>query len=65
MPEEDLERLRFGESIGVDLVALSFVRRAEDVSQLSARSTRTPLIAKIEKPQAVERPEEIVRRRTA
>ncbi len=31
VPEEDLDMLRFGESIGVDLVALSFVRTAEDV----------------------------------
>ena len=32
VPEEDLDMLRFGESIGVDLVALSFVRTAEDVT---------------------------------
>ena len=31
VPEEDLELLRHGESIGVDMVALSFVRAAEDV----------------------------------
>ena len=31
VPEEDLEHLRTGEQIGVDLVALSFVRRAEDI----------------------------------
>src|SRR5204863_3254921 len=34
VPEEDLDRLRFGESIGVDLIALSFVRTAEDVSSV-------------------------------
>jgi len=59
MPEEDLELLRFGESLGVDLVALSFVRRAEDVTDVR-RHTRLPLIAKIEKAQAVERAEEII-----
>ena len=38
VPEEDLEHLRTGERIGVDMVALSFVRRAEDVR--SCASTR-------------------------
>src|SRR5438270_655705 len=60
VPEEDLDMLKFGESIGVDLVALSFVRTAEDVSSVR-RHTRLPLIAKIEKPQAVETAEEIIR----
>ena len=60
VPEEDLEHLRTGERIGVDLVALSFVRREEDIAHVRAH-TRLPLIAKIEKPQAVERAREIVR----
>src|SRR5215218_1700558 len=60
VPEEDLDHVRTGERIGVDLVALSFVRRAEDVTSLR-KHTRLPLIAKIEKPQAVQRAEEIVR----
>ena len=60
MPEEDLEHLAVGEKIGVDLVALSFVRRAEDVEFVRGH-TRLPLVAKIEKPQAVQRAEEIVR----
>jgi pyruvate kinase len=60
VPEEDLEHVRTGEQIGVDLVALSFVRRAEDITFLR-KHTRLPLIAKIEKPQAVQRAEEIVR----
>lgn len=60
VPHEDLELLRFGESIGVDLVALSFVREPQDVTEVR-KHTRTPLIAKIEKPQAVERAEEIIR----
>jgi pyruvate kinase len=60
VPEEDLVHVRTGEKIGVDLVALSFVRRAEDITFLR-KHTRLPLIAKIEKPQAVQRAEEIVR----
>jgi pyruvate kinase len=60
VPEEDLDMLRFGESIGVDVVALSFVRTAEDIETVR-RHTRLPLIAKIEKPQAVEAAEDIIR----
>ncbi len=60
VPEEDLDMLRFGESIGVDLVALSFVRTAEDVTSVR-KHTRLPLIAKIEKPQAVDSAEDIIR----
>jgi pyruvate kinase len=60
VPEEDLEHLRAGQQIGVDLVALSFVRRPEDVLFVREH-TRTPLIAKIEKPQGVERAEEILK----
>jgi len=60
VPLEDLEHVRTGEQIGVDLIALSFVRRAEEVTSLR-KHTRLPLVAKIEKPQAVMRAEEIVR----
>jgi pyruvate kinase len=60
VPEQDLDMLRFGESIGVDLVALSFVRTAEDVTGVR-KHTRLPLIAKIEKPQAVDAADEIMR----
>ena len=60
VPKEDLELLRHGESIGVDMVALSFVRRPEDIEQVREH-TRLPLIAKMEKPQAVERADEILR----
>ena len=52
--------LAFGESIGVDVVALSFVRSAEDVETVRAH-TRLPLVAKIEKPQAVQDAEAIIR----
>jgi pyruvate kinase len=60
VPEEDLDMLRFGEQIGVDVVALSFVRTAEDIETVR-RHTRLPLVAKIEKPQAVDAAEEIIR----
>jgi pyruvate kinase len=60
VPAEDLEMLKFGESIGVDVVALSFVRAAEDITTVR-KHTRLPLIAKIEKPQAVDSAEDIIR----
>jgi pyruvate kinase len=60
VPAEDLRHLADGERIGVDLVALSFVRNPEDIT-LVREHTRLPLIAKIEKPQAVEQAEAILR----
>jgi pyruvate kinase len=60
VPEEDLDHLRAGVRMGVDLVAVSFVRRPEDITALREH-TRAPLIAKFEKPQAVERAEEILK----
>ncbi|HLW95308.1 MAG TPA: pyruvate kinase [Solirubrobacteraceae bacterium] len=60
VPQRDLELLRHGESIGVDLVALSFVRSASDIEFVRER-TRLPLIAKIEKPQAVENAEAVLK----
>jgi pyruvate kinase len=54
---KDRADLDFGLNLGVDMVALSFVRRAEDVDDAKAlireRGNGQPLIAKIEKPQAV------------
>jgi pyruvate kinase len=60
VPEEDLHLLRHGESIGVDMVALSFVQRPEDIESVREH-TRLPLIAKMEKPAAVERAAEILK----
>jgi len=60
VPEEDLKHLAAGEKIGVDIVALSFVRSAEDI-ELVREHTRLPLVAKIEKPQAVDNAEAIIR----
>lgn len=59
VPDEDLAHLKAGIAIGVDLVALSFVRSAADV-EFVREHTRIPLIAKIEKPQAVEHIDEII-----
>jgi pyruvate kinase len=65
--EKDKEDLSFALSHRVDWVALSFVRRAEDVYQLrdlirqqSEFGRLTPIVAKIEKPEAVDNIQEIV-----
>jgi len=57
--EDDLALLQAGERMGVDIVALSFVQRPEDIKRFRDH-TRIPLIAKVEKPQAVQRLEAIV-----
>ena len=55
--DKDRVDLEFGLSQGVDYVAMSFVRRAADVEQLKAliaqAGKHTPIVAKIEKPQAL------------
>jgi pyruvate kinase len=53
---KDLTDLRSGLAAGVDFVALSFVRNADDVIALRERmgARRVPIIAKIEKPEAVQ-----------
>ena len=57
LTRKDLHDLSFGLSRGVDFVALSFVRRAEDVQDLKRRIRRagkdTHVIAKLEKAQAL------------
>ena len=65
--EKDREDLRFALAQGVDWVALSFVRTVGEVEELkgcirelSAFSHQTPVIAKIEKPEAVERIDAII-----
>ncbi|TVS10543.1 MAG: pyruvate kinase [Gammaproteobacteria bacterium] len=54
---KDVADLAFGVAQGVDFIALSFVQRAEDVAEAQAliqsHGAAIPLIAKIEKPQAV------------
>ena len=65
LTEKDKHDLEFGLSIGVDYVALSFVRKAEEVQELrdicERRGRPTPIVAKIETPNAVERLDSIVR----
>jgi pyruvate kinase len=62
--ESDLAWIDFAVDHGVDLLAVSFVRRREDLEsvdlRLAQRDCDTPVIAKIEKPQAAENAEEIV-----
>jgi pyruvate kinase len=64
MSEKDSEDLRWALRQGVDMVALSFVRSAKDIDivhKIMAEEGRTvPVIAKIEKPQAVENLDEII-----
>jgi pyruvate kinase len=61
---KDLDDLAFALALGVDLVALSFVRAPEDAAAvrraMDAAGARLPVIAKLEKPEAVARLEEIV-----
>ena len=62
--EEDIALMDAGLTMGLDLFALSFVRRREDLDpvrrHLAERGTDVPLIAKIEKPQAAANGEEII-----
>jgi len=64
LSEKDKDDLRWGIRIGADFIALSFVRSAadyEDVARIMTEEGRTvPVIAKVEKPQAVDNLEEIV-----
>lgn len=64
MSEKDIEDLRWGLRQGVDWVALSFVRSAADIDDvhriMDEEGIRVPVIAKVEKPQAVANIDEIV-----
>lgn len=64
MSDKDEEDLRWALKLGTDFIALSFVRSAkdyEDVARIMTEEGRTvPVIAKVEKPQAVDNLEEIV-----
>ena len=64
MSEKDEEDLRWALKLGTDFIALSFVRSAADyadVARIMAEEGRVvPVIAKVEKPQAVDNLEEIV-----
>jgi len=57
LTEKDREDVKFAVEVGADYIALSFVRRAEDVLELKGflkeLGASIPVIAKIEKPEAV------------
>lgn len=64
LSEKDEDDLRWGLRAGADLIALSFVRNASDIERvhqiMAEEDIKVPVIAKIEKPQAVDALEEIV-----
>jgi pyruvate kinase len=64
MSDKDVEDLRWALRTGADMIALSFVRSADDIVEvhkiMDSEDVRLPVVAKIEKPQAVENLEEII-----
>jgi pyruvate kinase len=64
LSEKDEDDLRWALKLGVDMIALSFVRNASDIERvheiMREEGRKVPVIAKIEKPQAVENLEEII-----
>ncbi len=64
LSDKDERDLRWGLNLGADMIALSFVRSAKDIEDvrriMDEEGIQLPVIAKIEKPQAVENLEEIV-----
>jgi pyruvate kinase len=64
LSEKDEADLRWGLKLGADYIALSFVRNAADVDRvfeiMAEEGRKVPVIAKIEKPQAVDALEEII-----
>jgi pyruvate kinase len=65
LTEKDLDDLQYGLRQGIDYIALSFVRSAQDArmlrTELARQRVRVPILAKIEKAEAAESIEEIVR----
>jgi pyruvate kinase len=61
---KDVDDLRFALRLGVDLVALSFVRGPDDAAAVRAvmdeEGARVPVIAKLERPEALQRLEEVI-----
>ena len=64
LSEKDEDDLRWALKLGADMIALSFVRNAKDIVRvheiMAEEGTFLPVIAKIEKPQAVAALEEII-----
>ena len=66
LTDKDRVDLAFAVQLGVDWIALSFVQRPEDLDEVRALAGRpVSLVAKLEKPAAVERLDEIVARSDA
>ena len=65
LSEKDVQDLRWALRIGTDMIALSFVRGPQDVDDvhrvMDEEGVRVPVIAKLEKPQAVESLDDVVR----
>jgi pyruvate kinase len=61
---KDIDDLRFGLSLGMDLIALSFVQCAADLqstrSVMTGAGSQAPLVAKIERPRAIDNLDEIL-----
>ena len=64
LSDKDEADLRWGLKLGADLIALSFVRNAVDIKRvheiMAEEGRKLPVVAKIEKPQAVDALEEII-----
>ncbi|WCZ32804.1 pyruvate kinase [Corynebacterium massiliense] len=64
LSEKDIADLRFALKLGVDFIALSFVRSPSDVDRvheiMDEEGRRVPVIAKLEKPEAVDALESII-----
>ncbi|MGH9208907.1 MAG: pyruvate kinase, partial [Acidimicrobiales bacterium] len=64
LSEKDIEDLEFALNLGVDMVALSFVRSPSDVELvhevMDRVGRRVPVIAKLEKPEAIDNLEAVV-----
>lgn len=64
LTQKDIEDLEFGLEAGVDFVAMSFVRSARDIqeviSRIRAKGSNAAVIAKIEKPEAVDVIDDII-----
>ncbi len=63
--EKDQRDLKFGLALGVDLVALSFVQSAEDITRVRSimvaeGRAKVPIVAKLERPEAIEKLDEIL-----
>ncbi|MEP6782965.1 MAG: pyruvate kinase [Acidobacteriota bacterium] len=63
--EKDQRDLKFGLALGVDMVALSFVQSANDIARAKAMMVeegrpKTPIVAKLERPEAIDRLDEIL-----